>query len=62
VVAACEDQNLARFEVPRRVALVPEPWTPENGMVTASQKLRRKDICSQHAGQIDRMYESGRRS
>lgn len=59
MTSACEDQ-LARFEVPRRVALMPEPWTPDNGMVSAALKLRRKDICSLHAAKIDRMYESGR--
>jgi long-chain acyl-CoA synthetase len=41
----------------RAVSLSLDPWTVENGLVTATLKLRRKLIQERFAGEIDRLYE-----
>ncbi|MCC2655998.1 MAG: AMP-forming long-chain acyl-CoA synthetase [Panacagrimonas sp.] len=55
----CQDvlQNAPRNHWIVGVALVMQPWTPGNGMLTATQKLRRCEIARAHAHDIDRLYE-----
>ncbi|XP_023327811.1 long-chain-fatty-acid--CoA ligase 4 [Eurytemora carolleeae] len=48
--------NLERFEIPTRITLEPEPWTPESGLVTAAFKLKRKVIQTMFQPSIDLMY------
>ncbi|MCD7455348.1 Long chain acyl-CoA synthetase 8 [Datura stramonium] len=33
--------RLDKFEIPAKIKLIPEPWTPESGLVTAALKLKR---------------------
>ncbi len=40
----------------RNVTLTLDPWTPENGLITATMKLRRKVVLERFAADIDRMY------
>src|SRR5882724_4291435 len=39
------------------VLLLHEPWTSENGLLTATLKLRRKQVAEQFADQIKQLYE-----
>ena len=48
--------KLQRFEIPVKVHLSPEPWTPETGLVTDAFKLKRKEIKNHYLPQIERMY------
>jgi len=48
--------NLERFEIPTRLTLAPETWTPESGLVTAAFKLKRKVIQTLYQPSIDEMY------
>jgi long-chain acyl-CoA synthetase len=50
------NQNLARFEKLKRVLLVPEEFTPENGALTPTMKLRRRVIEERYRKQIDELY------
>ena len=45
-----------KFEIPTRLTLSPETWTPESGLVTAAFKLKRKCIQSLYQPSIDEMY------
>ena len=36
--------KLHKFEVPRAITFVQEEWTPESGLITASFKIKRKQI------------------
>ncbi|OIW02437.1 hypothetical protein TanjilG_05030 [Lupinus angustifolius] len=36
--------RLEKFEIPAKVKLLSEPWTPESGLVTAALKLKREAI------------------
>jgi len=40
------------FELLRAVILTPDEWTPENGLVTAAQKVQRAKIAKTFRAQI----------
>ena len=50
------NQKLARFEKLKRVMLVPDEFTAENGALTATLKLRRRVIEDRYKKQIDALY------
>ena len=50
------NENLARFEKLKRVMLVPEEFTAENGALTPTMKLRRRVIEERYRRQIDDLY------
>jgi long-chain acyl-CoA synthetase len=55
-VAQEVNQNLARFEQLKRVLLVPDEFTAENGALTPTMKLRRRVIEERYRRQIDDLY------
>jgi len=60
VVAQLKDYGLKNglkmFEMPARVLLVLDEWTPDNGLVTAAFKIRRKFIYDEYRSLIDQTY------
>ena len=40
----------------RRVAIMPAPWTIENGMLTPTLKLKRSKVLEEHRAEYDRLY------
>jgi long-chain acyl-CoA synthetase len=50
------NQNLARFEKLKRVLLVPEEFSADNGALTPTMKLRRRVIEERYRPQIDELY------
>ena len=50
------NQNLARFEKLKRVMLVAEEFTAENGALTPTMKLRRRVIEDRYREKIDELY------
>ncbi len=42
----------------RRVLLLTEPWSIENGMLTPTLKLKRAQVLARYAKQIDQLYEA----
>jgi long-chain acyl-CoA synthetase len=50
------NQNLARFEKLKRVLLVPDEFTADNGALTPTMKLRRRIIEERYRKQIDDLY------
>ena len=49
--------NLARYEKLKRVLLVADEFSAENGTLTASMKLRRQVVAERYRRQIEEMYE-----
>jgi long-subunit acyl-CoA synthetase (AMP-forming) len=49
--------GLAAFEVPAAIALVDDPWTPENDCTTAAMKLKRQVITKKHAAPLAELYK-----
>jgi long-chain acyl-CoA synthetase len=56
------NQNLARFERLKRVILVADEFSAEDGTLTASMKLRRKVVAERYQSRIDEMYEQAEES
>jgi len=52
----CKAAKLQKFETPTKIILIDELWTPENDMLTAVQKLKRREIAAKHKAQIDETY------
>lgn len=50
------NQNLARFEKLKRVMLVADEFTAENGALTPTMKLKRRVIEERYREQIDELY------
>jgi len=48
--------KLVGFEIPKKIGLVAETWTPESDLLTAAMKLKRKQICDAHKTQLDELY------
>ena len=51
-----EMRDLAGFETPKKVGLLTEPLTVENGMLTPTQKVKREAVNRSHADLIDSLY------
>jgi len=51
-------QRLAKFEIPKAVHLIAEPWTPESGLITAAMKLKRKALGDTYSSEIVNMYDA----
>jgi long-chain acyl-CoA synthetase len=54
--------DLPHYRQIRNFAVVPEPFTPENGLLTANGKLRRDAINAHFQKEIAQLYESGKPS
>jgi long-chain acyl-CoA synthetase len=48
--------GFAKYEIPKRITLCKEIWTPDSGLVTAAFKIRRKQIQERYQDDITRMY------
>jgi long-chain acyl-CoA synthetase len=56
------NQGLARFEKLKKVLLVPDEFSAENGSLTASMKLRRRAVEERYRKLIEDMYERAERA
>ncbi|HKN33157.1 MAG TPA: long-chain fatty acid--CoA ligase [Terriglobales bacterium] len=55
-IVADVNQTLARFEKLKRVIVLPDEFSPEDGTLTASMKLRRRVVEERYRHEIDRLY------
>jgi long-chain acyl-CoA synthetase len=55
-IVATVNQNLARFETLKRVLLVPDEFTADNGALTPTLKLRRRVVEDRYRSQIEELY------
>ncbi len=51
--------GLAHFETIKKVTVVPDEWSVEEGELTPSLKLKRRVITEKYKGQIEAMYGGG---
>jgi long-chain acyl-CoA synthetase len=52
-------RDLAKYERVRRFALIPEPFTVENGLLTPTLKPKRNEIIKRYAAVIEQLYTVG---
>ncbi|PSS16071.1 Long chain acyl-CoA synthetase [Actinidia chinensis var. chinensis] len=48
--------KLEKFEIPAKIKLVPDAWTPESGLVTAALKLKREQLKAKFKDELRNMY------
>ncbi|KAK1324014.1 hypothetical protein QJS10_CPA02g00499 [Acorus calamus] len=48
--------RLQKFEIPSKIKLLPDPWTPEAGLVTAALKLKREVIRKTFSLELSKLY------
>ena len=58
---AAQTRDFARYAMPRAVFLMLEPWTIENTLMTPTLKLKRNNLMTRYAENIDAMYRPGNR-
>ncbi|XHG03301.1 hypothetical protein AWENTII_006614 [Aspergillus wentii] len=56
LTAAGKAGGLKGIELVKGVVMSDEEWTPQNGYMTAAQKLQRKKIVTKHQQDVDRAY------
>ncbi|CAN4084533.1 unnamed protein product [Withania somnifera] len=49
--------RLDKFELPARIKLIPESWTPESGLVTAALKLKREPLRARYKKELEKLYQ-----
>ncbi|CAM4811169.1 unnamed protein product [Rotaria magnacalcarata] len=54
---ACKKGGIQSFEMPQRVRVVTESWTPETGVVTDALKLKRKAVEEKYKDDIEALYK-----
>jgi long-chain acyl-CoA synthetase len=59
MAAACKEAKLQGFEMVKKVALEPEVWSVENGILTPTFKLKRNEAKKKYIEQINAMYAEG---
>lgn len=53
---AAKAAKLEKFEIPAKIKLLPEPWTPESGLVTAALKIKREQIKAKFKDELHKLY------
>lgn len=57
VEATAKSEKLEKFEIPKKIKLCRETWTPETDLVTQSLKLKRRNIATFYAQSLKAMYQ-----
>ncbi|KAL0445106.1 UNVERIFIED_CONTAM: Long chain acyl-CoA synthetase 8 [Sesamum latifolium] len=57
LVKAAKIMKLDKFEIPAKIQLSPDPWTPESGLVTAALKLKRELLKNKFKDELETLYE-----
>lgn len=56
---AALNERLARFEQLKRWELLPETWSPDDGSLTPTLKMKRPVLEARHKARLDAMYAGG---
>ncbi|GAB2215104.1 hypothetical protein Drorol1_Dr00019479 [Drosera rotundifolia] len=51
-----KEAKLDKFELPAKIKLLPESWTPESGLVTAALKIKREQIKGRFKSELQKLY------
>lgn len=57
IVKTAKAANLGKKEVPLRIRLLPDEWSPDNGILTAALKLKRKAIEKRYEKELKELYD-----
>ncbi len=48
--------QFASYEVPKKTLIIAEPFTPENGILTPTLKLKRREVSKRYGEEIERLF------
>jgi long-chain acyl-CoA synthetase len=54
----CNECDIASYERPKKLLILPEPFTPENGILTPTMKLKRREVDKRFGEMIENLYAS----
>ena len=54
-------KHFPQYGVPRNIYILRDHWTVENGLLTPTMKLRRRQIQERFAEEIETLYAAARR-
>ncbi|QID80214.1 long chain fatty acyl-CoA synthetase [Saccharomyces pastorianus] len=57
MIATAKSQGLVGIELLCGIVFFDEEWTPENGLVTSAQKLKRREILAAVKSEVERVYK-----
>lgn len=57
IVAHAKKAGLHKSEIPQKIKLCTEDWTPENALLTAGLKIRRRPIQDFYKSDLQQMYQ-----
>lgn len=49
--------GLKKAEIPQKIRIVSDEWTPDNGILTAAMKLKRSSIKARYSSIIEEMFQ-----
>ena len=49
--------DMQKFAIPKKIHIESSPWTPEEGLVTAAFKLKRKALQAKYDAEIASLYQ-----
>ncbi|KAB5557185.1 hypothetical protein DKX38_008094 [Salix brachista] len=58
LLKAAKAARLEKFEIPAKIKLLSDPWTPETGLVTAALKLKREAARMAFSEELSKLYQS----
>ncbi|XP_028753056.1 long chain acyl-CoA synthetase 8 isoform X2 [Neltuma alba] len=53
---AAKAAKLGKTEIPAKIKLLPDPWTPESGLVTAALKIKREQLKAKFKDELQKLY------
>lgn len=56
IIEHAKTRKLEKFEIPVNIQVCRESWTPDNGLVTAAYKIRRKEILKYYKTDIEKLF------
>ncbi|XP_078171188.1 long chain acyl-CoA synthetase 8-like isoform X2 [Carex rostrata] len=57
LLKAAKAGKLDKFDVPAKIKLLPDPWTPESGLVTVALKIKREAIKAKFNEELQKLYQ-----
>lgn len=55
-VQAAKAAKLDKFEIPAKIKLMSDLWTPESGLVTAALKIKREQLKAKFKDELQQLY------
>ncbi|KAH7638395.1 long chain fatty acid coa ligase-like protein [Dermatophagoides farinae] len=55
IVDVSKQSSLTKIEIPKRIKIVPDVWSPDNDILTASMKLKRQNVMKKYNQELTKL-------